>query len=35
VTAEGLRLNPVGGLTHSLGRLNDCGEPLVIRHTEL
>jgi hypothetical protein len=33
VTAEGLRLNPVGSLTRSLGRLNDCGEPLVIRPT--
>jgi hypothetical protein len=31
VTAESLRLNPVGSLTRSLGRLNDCGEPLVIR----
>jgi hypothetical protein len=35
ITAESLRLNPVGGLTRSLGRLNDCGEPLVIRHTQL
>lgn len=31
VTAESLRLNPVGALTRSLGRLNDCGEPLVVR----
>jgi hypothetical protein len=31
VTAEALRLNPVGSLTRSLQRLNDCGEPLVIR----
>jgi hypothetical protein len=35
ITAESLRLNPVGGLTRSLGRLNDCGEPLVIRHSQL
>jgi hypothetical protein len=35
VTADALRLNPVGSLTHSLGRLNDCGEPLVVRPTEL
>lgn len=33
VTAESLRLNPVGSLTRSLGRLNDCGEPLVVRHS--
>lgn len=33
VTAESLRQNPVGSLTRSLGRLNDCGEPLVIRPT--
>jgi hypothetical protein len=31
VTADALRLNPVGSLTRSLGRLNDCGEPLVVR----
>lgn len=31
VTADGLRVNPVGALTRSLGRLNDCGEPLVVR----
>jgi hypothetical protein len=35
VTAESLSLNPVGALTHSLGRLNDCGEPLLIRHSQL
>ena len=35
VTAESLRLNPVGALTHSLGRLNDCGEPLVLHHSQL
>jgi hypothetical protein len=35
ITAETLRLNPVGGLTRSLGRLNDCGEPLVIRRSQL
>jgi hypothetical protein len=35
ITAESLRLNPVASLTRSLGRLNDCGEPLVIRHTQL
>jgi hypothetical protein len=35
VTADSLRLNPVGAVTHSLGRLNDCGEPLVIRHSQL
>jgi len=35
VTADALRSNPVGSLTHSLGRLNDCGEPLVVRPTEL
>jgi hypothetical protein len=33
VTAEALRLNPVGALTRSVERLNDCGEPLVIRPT--
>jgi hypothetical protein len=31
VTAESLRLNPIGSLSRSLGRLNDCGEPLVRR----
>jgi hypothetical protein len=35
VTADALRLNPVGGLTRSLGRLNDCGEPLVLRRSQL
>jgi hypothetical protein len=35
VTAESLRLNPVGSLTRSLGRLNDCGEPLVVRPSGL
>jgi hypothetical protein len=35
VTADALRLNPVGSLTRSLGRLNDCGEPLVVRPTGL
>jgi hypothetical protein len=33
VTAEALRLNPVGSLTRSLGQLNACGEPLAIRPT--
>jgi hypothetical protein len=33
VTAESLRLNPVAALTRSLGRLDDCGEPLAIRPT--
>lgn len=33
VTAEALRLNPVGSLTRSLDRLNDCGEPMVVRPT--
>ncbi len=33
VTADSLRQNPVGSLTRSLGRLNDCGEPLVVRPT--
>jgi hypothetical protein len=33
VTADALRLNPVAGLTRALGRLNDCGEPLVVRAT--
>jgi hypothetical protein len=31
VTAEALRLNPVGGLTLSLGRLDDCRAPVVFR----
>ncbi len=35
VTADALRLNPVGSLTRSLGRLNNCGEPLVVRPTGL
>jgi hypothetical protein len=35
VTAESLRLNPVGGLTRSLGRLNNCGEPLAVRPSGL
>jgi hypothetical protein len=35
VTAESLRLNPVGGLTLSLGRLDDCREPLVFRASGL
>ena len=35
VTAESLRLNPVGSLTRSLGRPNNCGEPLVTRSTGL
>lgn len=35
VTAELLRTNPVGSLTRSLGRLNDCGEPLVVRPSGL
>jgi hypothetical protein len=26
-----LRLNPVGGLTRSPGRLDDCHEPVVVR----
>ena len=33
VTADGLRQNPVASLTRSLGRLNDCGEPFVVRPT--
>lgn len=33
VTAEALRLNPVGSLTRSLGALNACGEPLAVRPT--
>jgi hypothetical protein len=35
VTAEALRLNPVGGLTRSLGRLDDCHAPVVIRPSSL
>jgi hypothetical protein len=35
VTAEALRLNPVSSLTRSLGRLDDCHEPVVILPTEL
>jgi len=35
VTAEALRLNPVGSLTMSLGRLDACHEPVVIRPTGL
>ncbi len=35
ITADSLRANPVGGLTRSLGRLNNCGEPLVIRRSQL
>jgi hypothetical protein len=35
VAADTLRTDPVGGLTRSLGALNDCGEPLEIRHSEL
>jgi hypothetical protein len=35
VTPEALRLNPVGGLTRSLGRLNNCGEPLLMRPSGL
>lgn len=35
VTAESLRLDPVGTLTRSLGRLNNCGEPLVVRTSGL
>jgi hypothetical protein len=31
VTAEALRLNPVGSLSLSLGRLDDCHEPVVTR----
>jgi hypothetical protein len=33
VSAEALRLNPVGSLTRSLGELDDCGEPLAVRAT--
>jgi hypothetical protein len=35
VTADALRLNPVGGLSLSLGRLDDCHEPVAVRHTQL
>jgi hypothetical protein len=35
VTAESLRLNPVGGLTRSLGGLDDCRAPVVIRPSGL
>jgi hypothetical protein len=35
VTADALRLNPVGGLSLSLGRLDDCHEPVVVRRTQL
>jgi hypothetical protein len=35
VTAEALRLNPVGSLTRSLGRLDDCHAPVVIRPSGL
>src|SRR5262249_18423426 len=35
VTAESLRLNPVGGLTRSLGHLNNCSEPIVVRPSGL
>jgi hypothetical protein len=35
VTAEALRLNPVGSLTLSIGRLDDCHEPVVIHPTGL
>jgi hypothetical protein len=35
VTAESLRLNPVGGVTFSLGRLDDCREPVVFRASGL
>jgi hypothetical protein len=31
VTAETLRLNPVGSLSMSIGRLDDCHEPVVVR----
>ncbi|HTV52923.1 MAG TPA: hypothetical protein VME21_17150 [Steroidobacteraceae bacterium] len=31
VTADALRTNPVGSLTRSLGRLDNCGEPLTVR----
>ena len=35
VTAESLRLNPVGGLTLSVGQLDDCHEPVVFRASGL
>jgi hypothetical protein len=35
VTAEALRLNPVAGVSLSVGRLNDCHEPVVVRRTQL
>jgi hypothetical protein len=35
VTAEELRLNPVGNLTRSLGRLDDCNEPVVLHASGL
>ncbi len=35
VTAEALRLNPVGGLSLSVGHLDDCHEPVVVRRTQL
>jgi hypothetical protein len=35
VTAEELRVNPIGSLTRSLGQLDDCGEPLAVRPTGL
>jgi hypothetical protein len=35
VTAEALRLDPVAGVSLSVGRLNDCHEPIVVRHTLL
>jgi len=35
VTAESLRLNPVGGVTLSLRRLDDCHEPVVFRASGL
>ena len=35
VTAEGLRLNPVAGLTQSIGRLDDCHEPVIFRPSGL
>jgi hypothetical protein len=35
VTADALRLNPVGGLSLSVGRLDDCHEPVVVRRTQL
>ena len=35
VTADALRLNPVGGLTLSLTRLDNCREPVVIRPSGL